>query len=197
MSFIIISGYTRDTAYEEEIKDLESDLKRLDLPHRFYGYDDRGDWTKNTMVKAELVQRALVEFPDNDVIWLDADAVVLKDPVFFKELESKSFDICCYYYDKRKDGKRYKELLSGTFVFRNNDLVRSLVADWVEDNTGVEWDQRILQKYVDGKYKDSLRVLPLPPEYIKIKSVTADARSYSASVIVHKQFSRRWRLGIT
>ena len=84
MNYIIISGYTYNTIYEKEIKDLESDLKRFNLPYKLYGYTDRGEWTKNTMVKAELFQKAMNEFPNRDIIWLDADSVILHEPIFFK-----------------------------------------------------------------------------------------------------------------
>ena len=163
---IVISGYTLNTDYEQEVKDLESDLKRFNLPYKLYGYESRGDWTKNTMVKAELIQRALKEYPNEDVIWLDADAVIVKEPTLFHELKDKTFDICCHYLKTRYNPN---ELLSGTIIFRNNDIVNSLVDDWVNDSEGVNWDQKILQKYVDGKYEGKLKKLALPIEYIKIK----------------------------
>ncbi len=193
MNYIIISGYTYNTIYEKEIKDLESDLKRFNLPYKLYGYTDRGEWTKNTMVKAELFQKAMNEFPNRDIIWLDADSVILHEPIFFKELINKDFDICCYYYDKRKDGKRYKELLSGTIIFRNNNLMQNVVDNWVNDTSGVEWDQRILQKYVDGKYHDKLKKLDLPNQYIKIRGGGENPRTLKNSIVVHKQLSRLWR----
>lgn len=187
---MIISGYTLHTDYEEEVKDLESDLKRFNLPYKLYGYESRGDWTKNTMVKAELIQKALIEFPDEDIIWLDADAVILKNPTFFAELKNKEFDICCYYHKTRYNPN---ELLSGTIIFRGSDVVKSLVNDWVNDNAEVNWDQKILQKYVDGKYEGKLKKLNLPPEYIKIRPRRiSDARSLNC-VIGHKQLSREQR----
>jgi hypothetical protein len=190
---IVISGYTYNTAYEDEVKDLEADLKRFNLPYKLYGYKSRGDWTKNTMVKAELVQTALQEFPGQDVIWLDADAVILKEPLFFYELAEKQFDICCYYHSTRKDPH---ELLSGTFVFRNNPVVNDLVRDWAADKAETAWDQKILQKYVDGKYASRLVKLNLPGEYIKIRPrIVPNARDLNA-VIGHKQLSREQRFKI-
>jgi hypothetical protein len=190
---MIISGYTINTDYEQEVKDLESDLKRFNLPYKLYGYESRGDWTKNTMVKAELVQRALKEYPGKDIIWIDADAVIVKEPRFFHQLKDKTFDICCYYLSTRYNPN---ELLSGTIVFRNNDIVNQLVNDWVNDNDEVNWDQKILQKYVDGKYSDRLKKLHLPSEYIKIKPRNVhNARSLDC-VIGHKQVSREQRYKI-
>jgi len=190
---IIISGYTLNTDYEQEVKDLENDLKRFNLPYKLYGYASRGDWTKNTMVKAELVKKALKEYPGEDIIWLDADAVILREPTFFHDLKNKEFDICCYYLKTRYNPN---ELLSGTIVFRNNEIVKSLVNDWVNDNSQVNWDQKILQKYVDGKYASKLKKLNLPEEYIKIRPRNiSDARKLNC-VIGHKQLSREQRYKI-
>jgi hypothetical protein len=187
---MIISGYTINTDYEQEVKDLESDLKRFNLDYKLYGYESRGDWTKNTMVKAELIQRALNEFPSEDIIWLDADAIILKNPTFFHCLKNMEFDICCHYL---KTSYNPNELLSGTIIFRNNDIVKSLVNDWVNDNSGVNWDQKILQKYVDGKYVDKLKKLNLPEEYIKIRPRSVSNARNLNCVIGHKQMSREQR----
>jgi len=187
----IISGYTINTDYEEEVKDLESDLKRFDLPYKLYGYESQGDWTKNTMVKAKLIQKGLKEYPNEDIIWIDADAVILKQPEFFHELKDKDFDLCCHYLKTRYNPN---ELLSGTLIFRNNEIVNQLVADWVNDKE-VNWDQKILQKYVDGKYKGRLKKLNLPIDYIKIRPKSVpDVRTLDC-VIGHKQMSRKQSRG--
>lgn len=191
-NMIIISGYTINTDYEQEVKDLESDLKRFNLPYKLYGYESRGDWTKNTMVKAELIQQALKEYPNEDVIWLDADAVIVKEPSFFHELKNKEFDICCHYL---KTHYNPNELLSGTIIFRNNEIVRQLVDDWVND-TEVNWDQKKLQKLVDGSYKDKLNTLHLPIEYIKIRPRNIKSARQLKCVIGHKQMSREQRFKI-
>jgi hypothetical protein len=67
------------------------------------------------------------------------------------------------------------------------------VDDWVNDNSEVNWDQKILQKYVDGKYADKLKKLNLPEEYIKIRPRSVrNARNLNC-VIGHKQMSREQR----
>lgn len=189
---IIISGYTINTDYEQEVKDLETDLKRFNLPYKLYGYESRGDWTKNTMVKAELIQRALKEYPSEDIIWLDADAVIVREPIFFHQLKDKTFDICCHYL---KTNYNPNELLSGTIIFRNNEIVRQLVDDWVND-TEVNWDQKKLQRVVDGKYEGKLKKIALPIEYIKIRPRNIKSARELDCIIGHKQMSREQRYKI-
>jgi hypothetical protein len=71
--------------------------------------------------------------------------------------------------------------------------MQNVVNDWVNDTSGVEWDQRILQKYVDGKYHDKLKKLDLPNQYIKIRGGGENPRTLKNSIVVHKQLSRLWR----
>ena len=179
---IVISGYTINTKYEEEIKDLESGLKKYKIPYKFYPYKDRGTWVRNTMEKAVIVQQALREFPQEDIIWLDADASIFKKPQLFFELDKYNFHIGCYYHRK--------ELLSGTFIFRNTRITRELVDDWVNDDE-INWDQRKLQKFIEWKYKWVLHkmILKLPTEYIKINPKGEDFKNLDC-VIGHKQLSR-------
>ena len=180
---IVISGYTRNTKYEEEIKCLERGLKKWKIPYKFYPYNDRGTWVRNTMVKAEIVQKALQENPENeDVIWIDADAEIFLNPELFFRLDEFDFHIGCFY--------KKKELLSGTFIFRNTLVTKELVDDWV-NNKEINWDQKKLQKFVEDKYKWVLHnmILPLPPEYIKINEKGDDFTSLKC-IIGHKQLSR-------
>jgi hypothetical protein len=188
---IIISGYTLNTDYEDEVKDLVASLKKYGLPHKIYPYESRGSWTKNTMVKAHIIQLAMTEFPDEVVVWLDADAIVLGEPKFFFSLSQQNFDLCCHYLESnRQDLPR--ELLSGTIAFAPTKNARNLVDQWVMQKT-VNWDQKILQELVDGPFQRNLTILELPAEYIKIKPKNVpDVRSLQC-IVGHKQLSRQQR----
>ena len=187
MSFKIISGYTINTKYEEEIKDLESDLKRYNLDYKFYPYESKGSWVKNTLEKSKIIQQALIEF-SCDIIWVDADAIIKKEPTFFTKLQDKDFDLCCHYL---KTSYNPHELLTGTFYFKNNDKVKKLIDEWVQaSKTNIDWDQRVLQKIVD-KRKD-LVIIDLPIEYIKINPRNKSIKNLEC-VIGHKQLSREMR----
>lgn len=186
-SFVIISGYTVNTDYEKAILNLEKSLKKFFLPYHFYPYKNTGNWTRNTMVKASLVSRALNTF-DKDVIWLDADAIVSEKPKLFYSLKDIDCDLCCHFLKSRKNPR---ELLTGTIFFRNNPLVKSLVNDW-ENVQDLKWDQKILQSLIDNKYKNKLKIHPLPIEYIKIKPKNGTLKG-KKFVIGHNQMSREQR----
>ena len=107
---------------------------------------------------------------------------MLSNPKLFFQLKDHDFDLCCHYL---KTSYNPNELLSGTFVYRNNDRVRKLVDDWVND-TEINWDQKKLQRLIEGR---DLKIMPLPYEYIKINGRRQDIRNLQC-VIGHKQLSR-------
>ena len=184
MKYVVVSGYTIGTQYEKEIEDLRTGLEKFEIPYKFYGYESEGEWTRNTMAKPKLLERAMNEFPNKDVVWIDADAVIKKNPVLFSELTSEDYDICCHFY-------RGRELLTGTLYIKNSVRGKQLVRDWAS-NTDVDWDQRILQRILRTKYHNRIRIKQLPEEYVKIKKVGESIENVNC-VIGHKQLSREQR----
>ena len=186
-NYIVVSMFTVDTPYEQEIKHLEQSLIKYSVPYKFYPIVNTGDWTKNTQQKSSVVLQAMLE-QKKDVVWLDADAVVNKPLDFFNLIMNMDFDLSCYFL---KSGYNPRELLTGTFYFKNKPIVRQLVSEWNDLNGTVrEWDQRVLQTLVDGKYKDKLIIKPLPDDYIKIKPKNVHEDQLTDNTIVHKQLSR-------
>ena len=208
--FRVISMYTPNTPYEEEIKELQKSCEKFKLRYKFYAIENSGDWVKNTQQKANVIKAALQEFAE-DVIWLDADAEVLQEPKLFAELaDATNFHISVYRasYAKQKNKatsireavslflkrRRYPhgEIISGTVYLKNCAETKKLVQEWIElNNQKVEWDQRTLQEILDMEDSPYL-VRQLPPEYIKIvprgRSL-ADIKN-TKTVIGQKQLSR-------
>ena len=192
MSYIIVSMYTPNTPYEEEIKDLERCCNNFNLDYKFYPIHNTGDWTKNTQQKSDVIFKALKDFPDKDIVWLDADAVVFHYPKLFDELSKKdNFNLCIHKWNPRwiKDPKG--EILSGTMYIKNNQKSLQMVTDWIEKNkTVVAWDQRTLHDVIHNN--ESYVIIQLPQEYVKIKSRTQSINQVSG-IIGHKQVSRQHR----
>jgi len=185
----MISGYTKDTPYQDEIEQLREGLERFGLRYKFYGYDCTGDWTKNTMYKAKIVKTALEEYPDTDICWLDADAIIKRSPSVLLGLHEQDFDICCHF--REKPNSNTINLQTGTIVFRNNEIVRSIVEDWA-NSSRVDWDHRLFQSLFENEYANKIRVYPLPESYIKINPKGHDIDDLEC-VIGHKQLSRSQR----
>ena len=180
MGFTVVSFYTEQTPYEREVANLIASLDKLGIRYRVRGVKSQGSWEKNCQYKAEYIMDALTSM-DTDIVWVDADAVVVKYPLLFDDL---ACDIAYHYLENRR------ELLSGTLFFRNNDNARSLVDKWIKVNrTNSRWDQKNLQEVVEADAE--IRKLILPAEYCKIYDNKLQA--VTDPVITHYQASRRFK----
>jgi hypothetical protein len=178
-----ISFFTKNTPYEKEAKDLESSLVWYHLPHKIYEMENTGSWEKNCQLKAKVIRLALDEFI-TPIVWVDSDARVVRDPVFFNNLEC---DISMYYL---KTSYNPNELLSGTLYLANNGKVISLIDQWIElNNTNSQWDQKNLQVVLEKRA--DLKKRPLPGEYIKIDKFDRHQPGISNPSIIHYQASRK------
>ena len=115
----VIAFHTDDDLYNEQIYNLVVSLREFKLPFDIKTVPNHGSWKKNTMAMSGYILDALFKHDEN-LVFLDADAVVRQYPELFDTIEE---DFACHY----KDGK---ELLAGTMYFKNCDKVRRFVADW-------------------------------------------------------------------
>lgn len=177
MDYLIVAFYTLDTPYEQEVKSLVASCKALGLPVHTEGYPSLGKWELNCALKPGFIRRMLDKFPGQNLLYLDADAMVVKRPIF----EDGDYDLAAHF----RDGK---ELLSGTLFFKNLSRVKRLVDQWilVQEQHPTMWDQRTLQLAVMRNEETYCR--KLPAAYCKI--LDADIPD---PYIQHNQASRRYR----
>lgn len=180
MSYIIVSYFTIKTPYAQEVDNLRKSLRQFGVKHEIQGAPNLGSWEKNCQYKAIFIREMLDQFSE-DIVWVDADAVLMKEPVLFDSLE---VDLAYHYLPHRE------ELLSGTLFLKNNAIVRTLVDDWIALNdTNMEWDQKNLQALVEGH--ETLTTEILPAEYCKINKHRIQVAH--DPVITHYQASRRFK----
>ncbi len=182
-SFIVVSYYTLKTLYEEKARKFIGSLKKYNIPHYVEAIDNLGDWYKNTGYKPTFLKRMLKKFPEENIVWVDCDALFFAYPDLFRTLDC---DIGVYVFDTalHKKGRTKKEVLSGTIFLRNNEEVCGLVDSWEQEckkNPNV-WDQKSLEKILQNKF------YTLPKEYCTIFDVMR--RIVKKPVIVHYQASR-------
>lgn len=182
MSFIVISMFTPNTIYVEEANKLRESLVKHDLKHHIYEIEDTGSWEKNCQQKAICLRRAFDEYPDDNIVWVDADAIIFEYPKFFDDTNSD----CSWFVF---NNGTVRELASGTLFFRNNTICRKLVDSWIKLNSSnMEWDQRNLKavaQELTGQYKYT----ELPSSYCKIKDRPCQLKE--PDIIVHYMASRR------
>ena len=80
-SYIVCAFYTPN--YLEQITSLKRSLEAQGISHFLKRYERAATWEATTRLKPVFVDHCLEKFPDKDVLYLDADAVVRKPLQFF------------------------------------------------------------------------------------------------------------------
>lgn len=154
--------YTLNTIYEQEAARLRRSLDRLGLLHDLRGVVDRGSWAANAGLTASFLCDMLEEYAGRPIVYLDADAIVWKQPILLDTLNPSNCDIAAH---RRANG----ELLNGTLWLSNSPACRNLIRDYrarVLASPGERNEQRHLDLAI--KAADSLRVIDLPASYCYI-----------------------------
>lgn len=136
--FLVVSFYTPD--YYDEAVGLIQSLYKFDLEHEIEAVPSLGSWELNCNAKAEFIRRKLESHPDRSIIWLDADARVIKKPeMFWSMAEEELCDFGAHY-------RRGEGLLSGTLYFANNSDTLAFVEKWALlcEKNPTRWDQKNL-----------------------------------------------------
>jgi hypothetical protein len=196
MSWQVVSFFTMRTGYEQEIKKLEASLLKFGFAYKFYSYRPTGTWRGNLNYKSETILKAFDEFPDRDIVFLDADAVVRQYPKLFDVFSAeKKYDIAACFFKYRPESGDPDELLSGTLWIQNGEGGRRLVERW--HKLGLEFPgkrhQMCLKEAIARLDKEGrgVRVYRLPFEYTCIFDY--GARRGKIPVVEHFQASRRLR----
>lgn len=179
--FIVVAYYTRNTEYEEEIKNLVFSLEKFNLPYHIQAIQDLGSWAKNTNYKPRFCKEMLKVFKC-PVLYIDADAVVRQDPILFNDIDC---DIAVHY-------KNGKELLTGTLYLNWTDNARRIVDEWISEVARCSnmWEQKNLSKVLE---RLRFKMIELPPTYCQIYDLMKNA---GEPVIEHYQASRRFKGGV-
>lgn len=181
---IIVSYYTKRTGYEIQVEELKTTLKRFNLENDVVGIPDRGSWHKNTYYKPYFIRRMLNKHRGRPIVYVDADAKIRMNPVFFNNLKC---DFACHFHHPKK------ELLSGTLYFGNTRGSHYLIRKWIEEDKlhpKTHMPQKNLRAVFDRE-KGNIRWKALPVEYCMIY----DSRfRYEVNPIIeHFQLSRRYK----
>jgi hypothetical protein len=186
--YIIVSSYTVDSPYEEEVKNLIASCDRFKLPHKIEGYKTLGSWERNCQYKAMFLKEKLQEL-QSPIVWVDADGVFRKRPDLFETLDC---DFAAHIHQWPKNRKPNIELISSCLYLNNTPVVMQMLDAWIAENDKNHsvWDQKTLQKMVEGPFKDRMKFVNLPEQYCKIFD---SMRHIKDPVIEQFQASRRFK----
>jgi len=162
--FTVVSYFTLNTGYEDEVKKLVTSLQKFNLSYYIEGIRNFGNWQANTHYKARFI-RKVMDWIQVPVVSLDADAIVQQYPELFDTIQE---DMAAYFTKKN--------LLSGTMYFKNNVKVKDLLDSWIvanAKNTGT-WEQQVLTDLLPA-WRDKVSIRELPPTYCQIFDLMKDA----------------------
>jgi hypothetical protein len=166
--------------YACEADGLRASLDALALPYTIEERTDAGSWLANCAQKPVFLKemRQRIRGP---IVWLDADARVLKAPDFFAELP--------HYVDVAYHLFRGRELLSGTLYFGDTSGARRLLDAWVHAQVEqlTAWDQRVLEVVLSA-WPGVWVAKELPEAYVYVDRLGTKGID---PVIYHGQASRR------
>lgn len=166
------------TGYAQEAAGLTKSLDAFGLPHDVRELPDAGQWEMNCSRKAAFIISMRQQHPGRSLVWLDADARVIRPPTLFDEL---TCDFAAHWKDEI-------ELLSGTMFWGATDQAGELLELWMRDcgKSPTEWDQKVLQRIINSE-PSRWTIERLPASYTAI----FDAEMSANPVIEHRQASRR------
>lgn len=188
---LFVSYYTLGTGYEKEVQNLICSCEKLGLETDIVGIESRGKWDRNCCYKPRFLLEKLQEH-NRPIVWVDADAVLLKEPILFASLKC---DIAARLYDDLPTNHPSK-LITGTLYLQNTAATQNLLELWekecmrmLEEGSREVWDQIALkQVLLEGAEVD---FFPLPNDYCAIYDKKETLKE--EAVILHYQASRLFK----
>lgn len=180
----IISFYTDDEIYRPAVDRLRTSLERFNLAHEIVCCPARKTWNENCLYKANFISAMIQNYEPLDLIWMDADAEVLRYPELLGEIEG---DIAAVVNSHG--------LFAALIYFRNTPQVKKLIEAWIlvnESNPNEFTGDQINLERVLGQeeFKRSVTFQNLPWEYSYIPDVMGGIED---PVVVQHQASRQGR----
>jgi hypothetical protein len=123
--YVVCAFYTPN--YLDKVLNLKASLDALGLNYHLKCVPRKGSWEANTRLKPVFIADSLAKFPDYDVLYLDADAIVNKQPIFFDSVES---DVAMLFAPVVRDRKHLLSIAAGTLYIRNTPGGRRFAGNW-------------------------------------------------------------------
>jgi hypothetical protein len=192
-SWPVVVSWWAGAGYKDHADRLLSSLRTYWIEHLVLRseYDPRG-WEYNCSRKPSVILRAMNLIPYRPLLWLDADAEIVRTPSWMESPEGilmdTAADIACLRPEPGVTWPRVNSaLLSGTLGFNPKDGSRKIVARWEVacrlDPSAL--DQDTLLGVLNGTAHVSWG---LDPRYVCIPDLMPDVED---PYIVHHQASRK------
>jgi len=114
--------------YRELMLAMTDSLKAVGIPsERIHAYNAKlkGDWYSRVKSKVSFMRQMCEDFPDNNVCWIDADAVAVKPLKFFEE-----FDGDWGMAHEPRPGRNGDFFLSNAYIVYPSSKSMSMLLHW-------------------------------------------------------------------
>jgi hypothetical protein len=181
---VVVSYFTRGTCYETEAEALRLSCEQVGLEYRIEGIEPFGKWHEHTCHKPIYILEKMKELR-RPIVWIDADAEVVKRPVFDFDCDI-GVRICDAY-----PADHPSHVYAGTVYLDWNEKALAFVEAWAAEcrraMTAGEFtvDQQVLGRLL---LKGNLKVGRLPDSYVAIFEEEMEER-----FIIHYQASRLYK----
>jgi hypothetical protein len=178
---LLVCGFYTES-YRDDIERLEISLKRFSMDYQFTQVEPQSCWEATTGLKPKVLRQCLLDNPERDVLYIDADAFVRREITGFDDFDG---DIGIHFNEQ--GGKRASHSIrTGTIFLRNTPATLEFLDQWIAKQALNEHycDQDSFQLAYDEPHTATF--FNLPVEYVKIFDKD-NVKSY----IEHFQASRR------
>lgn len=183
---MFVCYYTPDNGYKPYAADLMASLDRFQLDYDVQPIKNRGNWDKNTKAKPDFILKMMDRYPERDIVWLDADSVVLSLPEILLKLGNKPVDCACHV-------RKGRELISSVMFFKNNSKCRKVLTEVKEliavEGERLHGEQKFFEEVImKHKKRTTFKFQTLPEEYCDMLLIS---NSQGPTVIEQRQASRK------
>lgn len=180
-TYVACAFYTPN--YLPQLLSLKASLEAYGINHYFKRYDRAVTWEATTRLKAGFVRHCLAKFPDRDVLYVDADAVMRQKPAFIDTVKT---DLSLLFHPVKGRRHPMMRISLGTFFIRNTPGGRQFADLWASQEAKAETrtcDDDMIIAVFDKLTGVSITVLPAT--YYKVFDQQGEA-----PVFEHFQASR-------
>jgi hypothetical protein len=189
-NFIVVSFYTKNTYYEEEIKTLIESCQKLQTPIETEGLDCKGSWNANCHIKPLFILKQLKKH-NKPILWIDADAIVCSPLDFFNEITE---DVAVRIEEDLPEDHPYK-VISATVYIKPSKEGIELLEKWCEISNKRSYeltDEAALREAL-FEQKGKVKVRSLPTSFCSIIDLEKDIKTTQKPVIAQTQASRLYQ----
>lgn len=162
-NFIVCAYYTPN--YKNDVERLIISLKAFGHEYHTREYERLPTWEQNTGIKPQFLLDSLDQFPEKDILYLDADAFVRRKLDAIEDIEG---DIGIHF-NEQGGRKASHTIRTGTIFLRNTDATRDFLRAWIEaQKKNIKYMDQDSFEVAYRNYDGPVKFFNLPVEYVKI-----------------------------